>query len=103
MLLRLELKDGVVKVLREVDLLEPALVLVVEGQGLVNDPELLQEPGNLNQDDDGVFLDVLDQVLDEDGGLDSLAFNLKRNTSFVIVWKALVFLERGIYSDLSPP
>ena len=85
MLLRLELKDGVVKVLREVDLLEPALVLVVEGQGLVDNPELLQEPGNLNQDDDGVFLDVLDQVLDEDGGLDSLAFNLKRNKSFVIV------------------
>ena len=78
MLLRLELKDGVVNVLREVDLLEPALVLVVEGQGLVDDPELLQEPGNLNQDDDGVFLDVLDQVLDEDGGLDSLAFNLKK-------------------------
>ena len=98
MLLRLELKDGVVKVLREVDLLEPALVLVVEGQGLVNDPELLQEPGNLNQDDDGVFLDVLDQVLDEDGGLDSLAFNLKRNTSLSLFGKPWFS-----WKDLSPP
>ena len=32
---------------------------------------------NAHQDDDGVLLDVLDKVLQENGGLASLAFNLE--------------------------
>ena len=45
---RLELLDGILQMLREVNLFEPALVIVVEVQCLVNDPELLQESGHLD-------------------------------------------------------
>ena len=45
---RLELLDGILQMLREVNLFEPALIIVVEVEGLVDDPELLQESGHLN-------------------------------------------------------
>ena len=64
--------------LSEVKLLEPALVLVIESKSLIDHPELLQEAGNLDQNDDGILLDVLHQILDENGGLTGLAFNLHK-------------------------
>ena len=75
---RLQLLKRVFEMLRKVDLFKPTLVIVVEDQGLVDQPELLEEPGHLNQDDDSVLLDVLHQILQENGRLASLTLKLKR-------------------------
>jgi hypothetical protein len=64
--------------LRKVNLLKPTLVIVVEDQGLVDHPELLEETRHLDQDDDSVLLDVLHQILQENGRLTSLTLKLKR-------------------------
>ena len=64
--------------LRKVNLLKPTLVIVVEDQGLVDHPELFEESRHLHQDDDSVLLDVLHQILQENGGLTSLTLKLKR-------------------------
>jgi len=75
---RLQLLKRIFEMLRKVDLFKPTLVIVVEDQGLVDQPELLEEPGHLNQDDDSVLLDVLHQILQENGRLTSLTLKLKR-------------------------
>ena len=84
---RLQLLESVFEMLRKVNLFEPALVVVVEDQGLVDDPELFEKSGNLNQNDDGVLLDVLDEVLQEDGRLAGLTLNLESILKLVFIHK----------------